>query len=95
MKRTGSKTYLLDTNIVIDLLKGEENIANQIDKSTGVLLPVFALGELYLGAENSNRRQFHFDQINAFLSIATVLHTSDETALIYGNMKSELKRKGT
>ena len=95
MKKTGNKTYILDANVVIDLLKGKENVAFEIDKSKAVYIPVFALGELYLGAENSNRIQYHLDQINAFLTIANVLNTSDNTALIYGKMKSDLKRKGT
>ena len=95
MKKTGNKSYILDANVVIDLLKGKENVAFEIDKSKAVYIPVFALGELYLGAESSNRIQYHLDQINAFLTIANVLNTSDNTALIYGEMKSDLKRKGT
>ncbi|MCK5371447.1 MAG: type II toxin-antitoxin system VapC family toxin [Cyclobacteriaceae bacterium] len=95
MKKTGNKTYILDANVVIDLLKGKENVAFEIDKSKAVYIPVFALGELYLGAESSNRIQYHLDQINAFLTIANVSNTSDNTALIYGKMKSDLKRKGT
>jgi tRNA(fMet)-specific endonuclease VapC len=95
MKKTGNNNYLLDTNIIIDLLKGQQSIADEINKSKQVYTPVFALGELYLGAENSNRKKYHINQITDFLKIAPVLNTSDNTAIIYGNIKSFLKRKGT
>lgn len=95
MMKTGNKIYLLDTNVVIDLMKGQQNIADEISKSKQVFLPVFALGELYLGAESSKRKQHHIDQIHSFLKIITVLNTSDKTAGVYGNIKAYLKSKGT
>ena len=50
MKKTGSDLYILDTNIVIDLFKGQRNIANKIDEAGEVYVPIPVLGELYLGA---------------------------------------------
>lgn len=52
---TGINSLLLDTNIVIDLFRGKKEIADEIDKADIVYLPVFALGELFFGAENSGR----------------------------------------
>lgn len=74
MKKTGNDPCLPDTNIVIDLLKGQEKIAEGISRSKAVYLPVFELGELYLGVENSGRKAFHYAQIEMFLKIATVLN---------------------
>ena len=48
MKKTGNKNYLLDTNVVIDLLKGQQNIADEINRSNQVYLSVFALGVLWM-----------------------------------------------
>ncbi len=47
------KRFVLDTNIVIDLFKGSQEIADHIQQVKEVLLPVPVLGELYFGAEKS------------------------------------------
>lgn len=95
MKKTGNDPCLLDTNIVIDLLKGQRSVADGISNSKTVYLPVFALGELYLGAECSGRKAFHYDQIKTFLKIAMVLNAGEQTAFIYSRLKTYLKMKGT
>ena len=46
---TGSK-IVLDTSIVIAWLKGDQIIADKIDKADTAYIPVFVLGELYYGA---------------------------------------------
>ncbi len=92
MKKTGNKTYLLDTNIVINLLKGQKKIADEISKAQAIYLPVPALGELYFGAENSIRKEYHIKQINSFLKIGILLNTGVRTALIYGKIKAYLTR---
>ena len=51
---TGNK-FLLDTNIVSALLKGEAVIANNIDKAESVFLPIIVIGELYYGAAFSTQ----------------------------------------
>lgn len=81
--------------IVIDLLKGQRSVADGIRNSKTIYLPVFALGELYLGAECSGRKDFHYDQIKTFLKIAMVLNAGEQTALIYSRLKADLKIIGT
>lgn len=80
---TGINSLLLDTNIVIDLFRGKKEIAVEIDKAEIVYLPVFALGELYFGAENSGRSSRQMAFIKKFLDLSLILNTSDQTALIY------------
>lgn len=50
---TGTK-YLLDTNIISALFKGEEIISSKIAEAAKINIPVIALGELYYGVEFSN-----------------------------------------
>lgn len=50
---------------------------------------------MYLGAESSGRKAYHYAQIEIFLKIATVLNADDQTALFYGRLKAYLKMKGT
>ncbi|WP_373492983.1 type II toxin-antitoxin system VapC family toxin [Aquiflexum sp.] len=93
--KTGNNSLLLDNNIVIDLFRGKQEIAKEIDKANIVYLPIFALGELYFGAENSGRSHHQMGFIDKFLEISSILNTSDQTALIYGRLKKYLKTKGT
>ncbi len=46
--------YLLDTNIISALFKGEEIISFKISEATKINIPVIALGELYYGVELAN-----------------------------------------
>jgi tRNA(fMet)-specific endonuclease VapC len=90
----GNKSCALDTNIVIDLFRGRKNIADKINELEKVYVPIPVLGELYLGAENSSRKAHHLAQIDVLLRLSEILHTSNETAKIYGRIKVQLKRKG-
>lgn len=47
--------YLLDTNIVIALLRGEPAVTARLETATQVFVPSIALGELYYGAHKSGR----------------------------------------
>ena len=52
-----SGRYLLDTNIVIGLLNGEESILEAVAAASEVFVPVVVVGELYFGAAKSGRLQ--------------------------------------
>lgn len=92
--KTGNREYALDTNIIIDLFKGNREIADKINQAKNIYLPIPALGELYLGAENSIRKQHHLQQINRLLELVQLLNTSRKTAQIYSIIKTHLKRQG-
>ena len=92
--KIGNNKYLVDTNIIIDLFKGNQGIADNFDRADVIFLPIHALGELFLGAEISERRQHHFAQISKLLNIVQIVNTSEETAKLYGNVKAFLKRIG-
>ena len=94
MKKTGINGYLLDTNVVIDLFKGQKEIADKIHEATNVFIPVPALGELYLGVENSRRKAHHIDQINSLLQLVSSINATEQTAKIYGKIKSVLRTLG-
>lgn len=52
MASTGSR-FLLDTNIIIALLEGDETLLSNLDRVTEVFIPSIALGELFFGAAKS------------------------------------------
>ena len=90
---TGNR-FILDTNIVIDLFQGSQNIADHIQQAEAILLPAPVLGELYIGAEKSQRTDYHLSLIEKFLEITTVLDVDKQTARVYSKIKVALQRKG-
>ncbi|WP_245952707.1 type II toxin-antitoxin system VapC family toxin [Pedobacter cryoconitis] len=91
---TGSSNFLLDTNIISALFKGEKTIADRIDNADEVYIPVIVLGELYYGARYSTNVQKNIDNINRLVQTYEVLNSNQETASIYGEIKASLRKKG-
>jgi len=86
--------YLLDTNIIIAWLQGETAIANKIEKAEEVHIPVIVVGELYYGATFSTHVQKNIKEIKKVTSNYNVLLIDEETAINYGNIKTELRKIG-
>ena len=63
---TGNK-LLLDTNIVIELFKGNKKVLSALDNHDFIYLPITVLGELYLGAYRSLNIQKKLEEIKNFL----------------------------
>jgi len=89
-----SGEFLLDTNVVISLLQGEESIRERLAENRRVLLSTIVLGELYYGARKSGRVEENLTRINR-LAVATVVLGCDIiTAHEYSVIKNELRLKG-
>jgi tRNA(fMet)-specific endonuclease VapC len=89
---TGNK-FLLDTNIITALLKGETAVANKIDKAKEIHIPIIVLGELYYGALYSTQVEKNIEQIKSITSNYNVLKVDEETTIAYGNIKAALRKK--
>lgn len=85
---------LLDSNIIIELFKGNSSVTDQFKSYALVNIPFIVLGELYLGAYRSSNPEKHINQINSFLSKCQVLNGDEETADNYGKIKTFLLKKG-
>lgn len=90
--------YLLDTNIVIDLFRGENEAVEVINKIGGerIFLSAVAVAEYYVGIYRSSNRQ---EQIKIFENFikkgkVTVLDINFEIAKKFGELQSDKKRKG-
>lgn len=75
----GNSSYLLDTNIVIDLLKGKAEIAEEIENASEIFPPVFASGESFFGADNFQCPADHKSLVDRVLEFVTVLHAGYRT----------------
>ena len=85
---------LLDTNIVIELFRGNQIVVAILDKQEKIYLPTAALGELYLGAYRSANVSKKLQEIKSFLESCTVLYTDATTAERYAIIKTALLNKG-
>lgn len=87
--------YLLDTNIVIVLFGGGNRIVANVARADEVFLSSVVIGELFFGAYNSGRVEENINRIKDFAGVNAVLSTDSETADFYGQIKTQLKSRGT
>ena len=87
----------LDTNRIIDLFRGDLEVANQLGTAEEVWIPLFALGEIKAGFSGGTQQGRNESLLNRLLAKPTVrvLLPSRETAEVYARLFVQLKRAGT
>ncbi|GAA4746989.1 tRNA(fMet)-specific endonuclease VapC [Flavisolibacter ginsenosidimutans] len=90
---TGNKV-ILDTNIIIELFKKNENVRSIVARIEMVCVPLIVLGELRLGAYRSKNPTAKEKEIEDFLSTSVLLLLNDRTTKIYAGTKAALLLKG-
>jgi len=85
---------LLDANFVIDLWKGNLAVQGLLAAAEQVYVPATVMGELYHGAEVSNRREAQMAEAEEFASGSNLLPCDLETARHYGAIKGTLQVRG-
>jgi tRNA(fMet)-specific endonuclease VapC len=91
---TGNRC-LLDTSVVIHFFKNNSLIIQTLTSFEQVYVSTVVVGELYYGAYASSNPKKHVQQIQSFLDNCIILEPGIITARIYGEIKSDLKKKGT
>ncbi len=89
-----SGNYLLDTNIIIALFAGEEEVRSSFAQADAVLISSIVVGELCYGARKSSRTTENLERIDELVAESTVLICDVETAQHYGEVKNKLRLKG-
>ena len=91
------KKVSLDTNSYTALIAGDVTVLDALGEASEVYLSIFVIGELYYGFTNGSKEKKNREVLNLFLKKPTVkiIHTTMETAEIYGRLKTNLKGKGT
>lgn len=85
--------YLLDTNVCIRFLNGNETITKKFAElgSTSLAMTNTVLGELYYGAFNSGKVEGNIKKIEAFSQELAIFSDSQASAKIFGQVKAKLK----
>ena len=90
--------YLLDTNIIIYLLKARnQNLLNRISvqKYGDLTISSITLAELEYGAENSQRSKENRNRFTRALAALEILDFDTMCAWHYGKIRAHLKKNGT
>ena len=86
--------YLLDTNVLVALLRGEAGVGAAVESAAAVYMPAVAIGELYYGALHSGNPARNAARVAELVALGVVLGCDPETALVYGDVKTGLRRRG-
>lgn len=89
-----SGRYLLDTNIVISLFAEDKHVYTKLKKAREIYLPAIVIGELYYGAYHSTRKDENLKKIDDFKTEVAILSCDEFSAKFYGQIKSQLRKKG-
>jgi tRNA(fMet)-specific endonuclease VapC len=61
-----SGRFLLDTNIVIALLEGDDTVLSNLDRAPEIFIPAAVIGELFFGAAKSGRPSENTAKVERF-----------------------------
>jgi tRNA(fMet)-specific endonuclease VapC len=85
---------LVDTNVIIKLLNGDQKAVEVFDSLKGIYISVITAGELFYGAQKSSRIDENFMLFNSFLSEYSILEINESVSHEYGKVKANLVRQG-
>ncbi len=88
---------ILDTNGYTSYLGGDQNILKALACAQITFMSIFVLGELYAGFKGGNREKENIRILRTFLKkpTVTILNASNETAEVFGMVKTSLRQAGT
>lgn len=90
-------SYLLDTNICIEFLRGHKpslvNRFTSVSKADKFLCPVVQ-AELFFGAYKSAHPQSNLEKVKSFISRFPVLPFDEASAEKYGLIRADLPKQG-
>ncbi|MFA6567693.1 MAG: PIN domain-containing protein [Victivallales bacterium] len=86
---------LLDTDVCIELLRGNTKVLSHMQKNSGnIAVSFITVGELYYGAFNSSDSKFNVQLITAFLENLIVIQSDNGIMEKFGWLKAKLRNKG-
>ena len=86
---------LLDTNICVRILRGDQSVlAHYLQHAGNIAISFMTVGELYSGVEKSPRPKENRKLIEEFLSVVPIVHSSDGVMRRFGALKAQVAGKG-
>ncbi|HSW97466.1 MAG TPA: type II toxin-antitoxin system VapC family toxin [Candidatus Saccharimonadales bacterium] len=90
------KSYLIETSVIIDYLKGKEQATSVVDSLEGELTSSYiCLAELYEGIYRVTNKAVLEKAVQTYFSSLTTIYGVDAlVAKTFGKLRAELKKKG-
>ena len=86
---------LLDTNIVVAYLNGQDNITQRIaDRLSEIAIPSLVAAELYYGAQASIRSEENVAKLDQLCQTIPIINFDLSSARQFGILKAELRKRG-
>jgi tRNA(fMet)-specific endonuclease VapC len=87
---------LLDTNAYSEFMSGNQSVFNYIIEAEEIYLSTVMIGELFAGFQGGKRYTKNKEDLKTFIDKdgIKIINVSIETAEIFGEIKSELSKKG-
>ncbi len=86
---------LLDTDICIEILRGNENVIRKMKKQTQIAaVSYMTAGELFYGSAKSNNNNKNKWIVKTFLSTVEIIDFDLEIMEMFGEIKFKLQKKG-
>ena len=91
------KKIILDTNAYSKYILANKLVLDALIEADKVYISLIVIGELYAGFKGGNKEYQNINYLNKFLNkiFTSVLPLTRETAEIFGEIKSKLKKGGT
>lgn len=89
-----NRKYLLDTSIVVDLLRQRFTLEEILPADAETHLCDVVVGELLYGARRSAQPETQLDLVRRFVARYTSLSSDLQVAEIYARVKSDLDQRG-
>lgn len=88
--------YLLDTDWVIDYLKGKKVIVEKVREKfeLGLNMSIISLAELYEGVYSSDQPLQNEKELEGFLSGVTIINLTKDICKKFGELRNKLRKKG-
>lgn len=90
--------YCFDTNIIIDILRGDVSLGSKLEKMKGisdVFITTISLCELYRGAYGHSNREEKIRLLNQLVSNFNLLSLEQESCEEFGRSYKILEEKGS
>jgi predicted nucleic acid-binding protein len=71
--------YFLDTNIVVESLRGNTNVVAYLKKNKNFVIPAIVFGELNFGVENAKQFKKHTKQLKDFTADVEIVKIVGDT----------------
>ncbi len=87
-------TYCLDTNVVIDIFRGDQQLKSKIMAMNKYAITPIVLCELFKGAFLAQRQEEALKLVNDFVQTVDILDCNYEACELFGKWYADLKKQG-